>query len=102
MTPLLLVTVQKQGFVETEYLKNGEKLPAIVHMILAFVVKKESETITDTSIKHDAIFSQLNTNTSPSAAHIPVMWVVFLFIHDYGFKHWTFTHHKLYHPVNKE
>lgn len=48
MTPLLLVTVQKQGFAETEYLKNGEKLPAIVHMILAFVVKKESETITDT------------------------------------------------------
>lgn len=49
MTPLLPVTVQKQGFAETEYLKNGEKLPAIVHMILAFVVKKESETITDKS-----------------------------------------------------
>lgn len=63
MTPLLPVTVQKQGFAETEYLKNGEKLPAIVHMILAFVVKKESETITDKSNT-----MQFSLNLTPTRA----------------------------------
>lgn len=65
MTPLLPVTVQKQGFAETEYLKNGEKLPAIVHMILAFVVKKESETITDKSNT-----MQFSLNLTPTRAQV--------------------------------
>lgn len=33
---------------------------------------------------------------------LPVIWVVFLLVHYNGFKHGAFTHHKLYHSVNKD
>lgn len=52
--------------------------------------------------KHEALCSKFVTNMSPSTECLPVIWIVFLFVHDYGFKNGTFTHHKLYHPVNKE
>lgn len=32
----------------------------------------------------------------------PVIWIVFLPVHYYGFKNVAFTHHKLYHPVDEE
>lgn len=33
--------------------------------------------------------------------HLLVTGIVALFLHYHGFKQRTFTHHKLYHPMNK-
>lgn len=83
------------------YLEDGEQFPAIVHMILAFVVKKKPDTIKNKQVKH--VPYQVTYKTQDQVEqHLPVIWIVFLFVHYHSFKHMAFTHHKLYHPVDKE
>lgn len=80
------------------YLQDGEEFPAIVHMILAFVVKKEPENNTRSKLTkhvHDQTHGQRQQ-------HLPVIRIAFLLVHDYRFEHGAFTHHKLYHPVDEE
>lgn len=45
------------------YLEDGEQFPAIIHMILAFVVKKEPETIPNDQIKYIPHKVSLDNNT---------------------------------------
>ena len=49
-----------------------------------------------------ALTFRVYSEEHPSAAVLPVIWIAFLFVHYNGFKHGTFTHHKLYHSVNEE
>lgn len=46
-------------------LEDGEQFPAIVHVVLAFVVKKEPEKIKNEQIKHAPHRLTYKTNTQP-------------------------------------